>query len=198
MTKKAVFILFLFIAVYGNAQVPQKPENEPVQPSTTIEQLLENITENNEDVETEDDTYLQEMLQYQKSPINLNTANESLLKDLRTLSPMQIQYLINYSNLLGKLINVYELQSIPGWDIATIQKIRPYITINENQDIISSLKSRLKNGDNTLLVRVTQIVEQSKGYLIDPAAGKNYYQGSPQRLLVRYRYNYKNILQYGV
>ncbi|MCY7290819.1 MAG: hypothetical protein LH615_01425, partial [Ferruginibacter sp.] len=110
----------------------------------------------------------------------------------------QIQYLINYRNLLGKLINEYELQSIPGWDIATIQKIRPYITINENQDILSSLKNRLKNGDNTLLVRVTQIVEQSKGYLIDPAAGKNYYQGSPQRLLVRYRYNYKNVLQYGV
>jgi len=198
MRKKASFILLLFIALYGNAQLPQKAENEPIQPSTIIEQQLENITENSEDVETEDDSYLQEMLQYQKHPINLNTANESLLKGLRVLSPMQIQSLLSYRTLLGNLINVYELQAIPGWDIASIQKIRPYITLNENQNIVSSLKSRVTNGDRTLLLRVTQIVEKSKGYLIDTASGKNYYQGSPQKLLVRYRYNYKNNLQYGM
>ena len=184
--------------MYSNAQVPQKTETEQVQPSNVVEQQLENITENTEDSETEDDSYLQEMLQYQQHPINLNTANETLLKGLRTLTPMQIQSLINYRILLGKLINVYELQSIPGWDIATIQKIRPYISIVGNQDVITTLKSRFNNGDKTLLVRATQIIEQAKGYAIDPAAGKNYYQGSPQRLLVRYRYNYKNIFQYGV
>lgn len=195
MIKKGVLLLGLFIAAFCSAQIPEK---STAQPSMTNEQLLENITENNEDSETEDDSYLQEMLQYQKTPINLNTANESLMKALRVLSPMQIQYFINYRNYLGKLINIYELQSVPGWDIATIQKIRPYITLNEKEDIFTSLKSRLKNGDKTLLLRAGQIIEKSKGYLIDPTSGKNYYPGSPQKLLIRYRYNYKNNLQYGV
>ena len=47
------------------AQVPVTP---PI-----IEQQLEAITENNEDVETEDDSFLQTMRQYFKNPINLNT-----------------------------------------------------------------------------------------------------------------------------
>ena len=198
MRKNVALLLGLFITAYCSAQLPEKMEKQIIQPNTTNEQLLENITENNEDSETEDDSYLQEMLQYQKNPINLNTANENILKALRILSPMQIQYFMNYRNYLGKLINIYELQSVPGWDIATIQKIRPYITLIENNDFFTSLKGRLKNGDKTLLLRASQIVEQSKGYAVEPTSGKNYYPGSPQRLLIRYRYNYKNNLQYGV
>ena len=45
------------------AQTPEKPM---VQPNSNVEQQLENITENNADLETEDDSYLQEMTQYQK------------------------------------------------------------------------------------------------------------------------------------
>lgn len=194
MIKKGVLLLTLFITGFCRAQTPEK---QTMQTNAITEQQLENITENNEDLETEDDSYLQEMLQYQKNPINLNTANESMLKGIRILSPMQIQYFINYRNYLGKLINIYELQSVPEWDIATIQKIRPYITVNENIDIFTSLIDRLKSGDRTLLLRVTQILEQSKGYSIDSNSGKNYYRGSPQKLMVRYRYNHKNILQYG-
>ena len=198
MSKSFLFTFLLFLSLYCDAQLAEKKENEALQTSTINEQQLENITENNEDVETEDDSYLQEMLQYQKNPININTADEYLLKNLRILTPMQIQQLINYRIYLGKLINLYELQAVPGWDLITIQKVKPYVTIAENTAFASSIKDRLKNGEKTLLVRVTQILEKSKGYSIDPAAGKNYYVGSPQRLLVRYRYNYKNTLQYGV
>lgn len=198
MRKNAALFLCLFVPLFCSAQVPEILEKQPVQPSTNSEQFLENITENSEDAETEDDSYLQEMFHYQKNPININTANENVLKALRVLTPMQIKYLINYRNYLGSLINIYELQAVPGWDIATIQKLKPYITTNANVDVVSSLKTRLKNGDKTLLIRSSQILEKSKGYAIDAASGKNYYPGSPQRLLVRYRYNYKNNLQYGV
>ncbi len=180
------------------AQVPQKPVPKQEQPNTTVEQQLENITANNDDTETEDDSYLQELLQYQKNPININVATEAQLKDLHFISPMQTQNLVAYRNYLGNLVDIYELQAVPGWDLATIQKIRPYISVVNSTDLLSSLGRRLQNGEHTLLVRVSQTLERSKGYIIDPASGKNYYPGSQQRLLVRYRYNYKNLLQYGV
>ena len=198
MRKISIVLIFFFACLQCRAQEPKKPAQQQEQPNTTVEQQLENITENNDDTETEDDSYQQELLQYQRNPLNINTADEAAFKDLHLISPMQVQSLVAYRNFLGKLVSIYELQSVPLWDLATIQKIRPYITLGAGPDILSSLGYRLKNGDHTLLVRATQTLEKSDGYLIDPNAGRNYYPGSQQKLLVRYRYNYKNLLQYGV
>lgn len=198
MKKCLLTLFFYFILIICKAQTRALPNRPVVQPNSNVEQQLENITENSADAETEDDSYLQEMIQYQKHPININTANESLLSGLRILSPIQIQNIFNYRNLLGNFVNIYELQAVPGLDLAIIQRLKPYIIVTENGDLLASINDRLKHGDNTFLLRMSQIVEQSNGYKVDPNSGKNFYPGSPQRLLIRYRYNYKNILQYGV
>ncbi len=97
---------------------------------------MENLTENAEDVETEDDAYLQEMQHFLNDPINLNYANEEDLKDLKFLSALQIQNLISYRNLFGKYISIYELQAVPGWYPSMIRKLQPYITLTENQKFL--------------------------------------------------------------
>ena len=197
--RKCILTLCMgLLCIICKAQVPETPEKRVVQPNSNVEQQLENITENNADTETEDDSYLQEMLQYQKNPININSASASLLTGLRILSPINVKNIINYRSLLGNFINIYELQAVPGLDLATIQRLRPYISVKQNVDLFSSLGTRLTNGDQTILFRVSQILEQAKGYAVDPNSGKNFYPGSPQRLFFRYRYNYKNNLQYGI
>jgi DNA uptake protein ComE-like DNA-binding protein len=194
----ATLLCFLFVYMHCVAQTTQKIEKQQQQTSTTDEQQLENITNSNEDAETEDDSYLQQMISFQKNPININYATEAELRELRVLTPIQIASLVSYRNYLGLLVNIYELQAIPGWDVETIQKIRNYITTNKNANLISSFKQRIKGGEHSLLVRASQYLEKSKGYQIDPSAGKNYYPGSQQRLFMRYRYQYKNLLQYGI
>ncbi len=169
---------------------------EPVTPNT--EQQLENVTENNEDMETEDDSYLQQMIQFIKNPIALNDADVADLNQLRILTPIQIQGFLLYRKLVGKLIDVYELQAVPGWDIATIQKIRPYISVSMQTSAATTLKARLKKGEHIVLFRLSQVPEKSKGYWIDSSTATNFYPGSPQKILLRYKYNYKNILQYGI
>ena len=188
-----LFCLLSFVYLYTKAQVPQ-----PESPTTTTEQQLENITENNEDQETEDDSYLQQLNQLQKNPLNINNADENFLRELRMLTPMQVQNFLAYRSVLGKLISIYELQAIPGWDLLTIQRIRPFITVSNGQSLLDNITARLRNGDHNILVRVTQTLEKSKGFLIDSSDAKNYYPGSPQKLFVRYKYSYKNLLQYGV
>jgi len=186
---------FVFACMQGFS-ISTEAQNKPA--TLPIEQQLENLTENNEDVETEDDAYLQQMQHFIKDPINLNNADESDLMELKIINGLQIQNLFSYRNLLGKFINIYELQAVPGWNIFMIKKILPYVTVNDEPKLFTSLTSRLKSGEKSVLARITQTLERSKGYLLDRNITKNYYPGSPQKLFIRYKYSFKNLLQYGV
>ena len=70
------------------AQVPVTPN--------IVEQQLESITENNEDAETEDDSFVQSMRQFLKNPVNLNSADINRLKELMILTPVQLQNMVSY------------------------------------------------------------------------------------------------------
>ncbi len=111
---------------------------------------------------------------------------------------MQVHNFILYRNLVGKLIDLYELQAVPGWDIGTIQKLRPYINVSIQVSAAGTVKRRLKNGEHSILLRASQVPERSKGYLLDSATATNFYPGSPQKYLFRYKYAYRNLLQYGI
>jgi len=192
-----IVMMLMLDPVTTRAQV-ENPPNTPEQPSSNIEQELENLTQNNEDAETEDDSYQQELAQYLKHPINLNTADAVLLNELRPLSALQIQNLITYRQYLGKLNSVYELQAIPGWDLNSIKKILPYIEVSESVNPVADLGQRLKKGEHSILLRVTRVLEKSRGYLLDSSTAKNYYPGSPQKVYFRYKYVYQNLLQFGI
>lgn len=173
-------------------------QEPPAPPPVIIEQQLENLTENAEDVETEDDSYLQEMQQFLDDPVNLNKATESDLEQLKVLTALQIRNLLSYRNLFGNFINIYELQAVPGWNVSLIRKIRPYITVDIRPALFTSLGNRLKGGQQAVMARVTQVLERSKGYLSDSSNAKSFYPGSPQKVFLRYKYAYKNLLQYGI
>ncbi len=188
--------LVLLLSIIFLQAVPVYAQ-QPEMPAVTEQQIENNVAANDE-VETEDDTYLQQMQQYLKDPLDLNTADETALKELLLLNPVQIQNLLSYRNLFGKFISVYELQAVPGWDIATIKKLQPYIIVSDKIDVFTSVRKRLNNGRHSILIRAAQVLERSKGYSYDPLAVISHYLGSQQKLLLRYKYAYKNLLQYGV
>jgi Helix-hairpin-helix motif len=173
----------------AKAQVPDLPP--------AIKDELESITEKNQDVETEDDAYLQSLHGFLKDPVNLNTADEEEMERLQMLSSLQIQNIMAYRKMLGHFIDIYELQAVPTLDITTIEKMRPFITVSNN-DIIGSIAQRLHGGTSSFLVRARQVLEPSKGYLLNASTATNFYPGSPQNIFMRYAYNYKNLLQYGI
>ena len=188
--KLAIALLFVLVCCSLNAQTELPATN------TTTEQQIEDLTNANEGAETEDDVWLQQLEDLRKHPINLNYATDVELKGLYYLTPLQINSLTRYRNLFGILLSVYELQAIPNWDIETIKKLLPYITITPKTNVYGTLSQRLRGGDKSLVLRTTQILEKSRGYTDSTSSG-NFYAGSPQRVFVRYRYSYKNLLQYG-
>jgi hypothetical protein len=159
------------------------------------EQQLENIAEINQN-ETTDDSYLQQLIYFKKHPLNLNTADVSELRELIFLTDLQIENFISYRTLLGKLISIYELQAVPSWDITTIKKILPYVSVFDAVSITENFGKRLKDGDQGVMIRFSEIIEKSKGYNESLPGIK--YLGGKEKLFFRYRYQYKNLLQYGV
>ena len=175
--------------------IHHSPFSIRAQETPVTEQQLENLTDADQN-ETEDDSYLQLLEQFIKNPLNLNTAEENDLKELKILSGLQIANLLSYRKLLGKFISIYELQAIPSWDIQAIRKILPFVTIAEPIRLTEVFKTRFGAGDNTFLLRLSHVIERSKGF--DESSGGAKYLGSPQKVFFRYRYQYKDLLQYGV
>lgn len=161
----------------------------------STEQQLENQTDAAEE-ETEDDTYLQDLEHFRKMPLNLNTADADELKQLRVLTDLQIANLVMYRNLFGQLIHIYELQAVPAWDVFTIRKIIPFVIVATPVSLAAEIRKRFSGGEHSLLLRLTQVLEKAKGF--DKTTTGTKYLGSPQRIFMRYRYTYKNLLQFGV
>ncbi|TWI79125.1 helix-hairpin-helix protein [Lacibacter cauensis] len=185
--KMHLTILCMMLTIAANAQETQ-----------TTEQQIENITEVNES-ETEDDSYLQALRLYQRNKLNLNTATEAELKEFPFLSPLQLASFFTYRKLFGKFINIYELQAIPTWDYELIQKMLPYIMVGPALSLKEDMGSRLKDGEHTILSRLTYVVEEAEGFRRKKdTAATSFYPGGRERVLFRYKYNYKNLLQYGI
>jgi hypothetical protein len=184
--------LFFFIICASLLQITFAQEVT----TTTVEQALEDLA-SAEELETEDDSYLQQLSQLRRYKLNLNTATITDLQIFRFLNELLLLQIINYRNLMGPFLSIYELQAVPGWDVETIQRILPYVTVGPAESIFTNFSKRFSSGDNSLVFRIGRVLELSRGFTPD-STGKTRYLGSPNRLFFRYKYVYKNQLQFGI
>jgi hypothetical protein len=180
-------VLFISLLLLASTAFPQD-----IPPVT--QQQLENVAETN-DEDPKDDNLLQQLDYFRKHPININAGTAEELQALKFITDLQIGNFIRYRNLFGKFISIYELQAIPTWDLVTIKKILPYIIVDDATSIKESFLSRFKNGDQVLLFRISRVLQKSKGY---DTSLNNYYLGDRNHLMFRYRYQYKDLLYFGV
>lgn len=171
---------------------------------SSIQQQLEIIGENSTDEEA-DYTNLVEVLIYaNQNPINLNKTNKEELEALGLLNDIQINHLLSHIEKHGKLITIYELQGINGFDLQTIQKILPYVKVTDNFATAHfGAKEMFKNGQHTILLRYGRTIEDQTGFSsIDSASLaksiNSRYIGSPDKIYARYRFTYGTNISWGV
>lgn len=141
----------------------------------------------------------EELAFYQNNPINLNTANEDELRALRLLSDVQIINLISYRIQTGPLLAIYELQVIPGFDMAAIRRILPFVRVNSQLDDYNlPIGEMIASGKNELFLRWQRILENQKGYQPADDPTTNRYLGDPNQLYLRFRHTYSNRLSWGI
>lgn len=128
----------------------------------------------------DDDMQWQHTDHLRRHPLKLNMATAAELQGLLLLQPWQISSFLLYRKTFGKLLSVYELQAIPGWDEATIIKLLPYISISATEATDKPFFQRFKGGEENLLIR----------------SGKLLRKGGPAAF-IRYRYKMEKQLQWG-
>lgn len=181
----------------------QEQNNDPVK-QRILEQRIETIAENTENEDIDFTTLFDFLSNVYDHPINLNNAKRwDELRQLKLLNDLQLNALIEHIRVNGKLISIYELQSIKGWNIATVKNILPFVTVKTDFDAPNiTFEDVWKNGGHELFLRYTRILEQQEGYLpIDDsvlaASPNKRYLGSPDKLYARYRFKYRNNISIG-
>jgi hypothetical protein len=154
-----------------------------------MENRLENLAAQAEDLRAEDWIMPVQWEHYTRHPLNLNSAGEDELNALGMLTPLQVHHLLEYRRLLGNLISVYELQAVPGWDIPSIRKLLPYISVSVPVNLREDWLPAFRSAEKFLVLRWSRKLEQSA----DPGE----YFGDANHLLMQLRAGYKNVLHYG-
>ncbi len=195
-------------------------------PRDLIEQRIEAAVEQLGGDESVDLTNLFELLSDRyNDPIDLNHTTAEELNTLLLLSDLQVSTLLSHIKRNGRLLSLYELQSINGWDVNTIAMVRPFITVRENPlGSNASFREVLSKGSHELTLRSTMNIEQRQGFqhrtnpfgldyyipdgdvlpdISDPRVldslkrNNRIYLGSPYRLYTRYRFRYRQNISFG-
>jgi Helix-hairpin-helix motif len=182
------FFICLLITCYTHAQDSTSAIDMDMQSA------LESLTEG-EDQEPENDELLQQLADYRQHPTNLNQVTAEELGQFPFLSSLQAENFLAYRRLLGPFISLYELQAIPGWDLATIRQILPYVKLQGNSSVNYHLADYFSKGEHTFLIRYGRVIERAKGYLGN--SGSHYF-GNPDKLMWRYQYRLSHHLNIGL
>ncbi|RAJ35674.1 helix-hairpin-helix domain-containing protein [Pedobacter cryoconitis] len=154
--------------VFAQQEVQIKEITATLSPNFTAEDLAE-LTE--------------QLSFYLKHPLDLNSASPEQLKELFFLSALQISNFFTHIRLTGKLKDVLELQAVTGFDVTTITRLLPFVTVKEELPLDFSKAGK---GVSELTLRYGQLLEKQKGYTQLPGSR---YLGSPGKILLQYRYH---------
>lgn len=121
-------------------------------------------------------------------PLNLNTASVEEIRFIKILSESQIDKLIQYRTENGPLLSVYELQSVPDFDLAAIYRMVPFVTVTDPAKAINlSLLRRIKTeSENYFLMRYERTLQSKSGFTDEPEQSSRF-KGSPDKFYLRFR-----------
>ncbi len=183
----SIFITF-FALTKPTMLVGQETQTDVQQ---IIAEIVENLTAKADD-EQDYTQLIEDLINLAENPININIATTDDLKKFIFLSDFQINSLIDFRDSTGTILSIYELQTIPGFDIIDIQRLSPFIKVEQLD------KPQLpKNfyGRNDLSFRYRTSVETPAGY------SKSYtgsgYLGDKNSYYARYSYRGGKHLQAG-
>ena len=181
MNKLVIFLLMFLIVTPMMAQ----DEDE-----IDLEAFVERLFQFQDEDIAYDDLY-ESLLQLYTNPVNLNRANRAELEGLYLFSPIQVNDLLNHIEEHGRLISIYELQSIASFDLTTIRSILPFITVDEIQDG-RPLWEKIKTEPNKyFMLRNTRTLEKAEGFTNGDFAG------DPNQVYGRFRVSHKGDYSFG-
>ena len=82
-------------------------------------------------------TYIERLYELAENPVRLNSSDENEISRLFFLSDFQVKILVDYVHTFGKVISLFEIANIPGFDKETTLIMTPFVTL----ETITSMSS---------------------------------------------------------
>lgn len=181
-----LLFIFLFLSLTAGAQ-------QVTDPQQVVADIIEVLTASS-DAEQDYSELVDDLLQLADNPLNLNAARKSDLQKLFFLSDFQIESLLSYRDSTGKILSVYELQLVPGFDLIDVERIIPFVVAGE---LVKPVKATdFTQGKHDFFTRFKTILQTPVGFEND-YTGSGKYLGNKYALYSRYRYK-SNRLQLGL
>lgn len=157
-------------------------------PSTA--ELLENFFRDNDQAsESDAQLFLENLERYRSSPLDLNRATRAELLDLHVLNELQVENFFAYREQLGSFVSEYELQAVPGWEIADIRRVLLFAGVRQGLDTRQKpLAKGFYEGSDEVLLRWVRPV---------PAQYSSNAEGKPYGWALYYRHFFDNRLRFG-
>lgn len=198
-TYKLSILLFTIITIIQPSIAFGQIRDTIVVPDNVNEDLIEDFIQNQQgDEEFDFNTLFEQLETYRRKPLNLNKATREELEELRLLTDQQVASLLNHRATAGELLAIQELQSVPGFDAQTLERVLPFVRVSGGVDDYNMpIHKMALKGNNELFLRFRTFLEDKKGYNVSDT-GQNRYLGDPNTYYVRFRHQYENRLSYGI
>lgn len=162
--------------------------------SSPTEEWIESLLANNEeDIDLDLNTILDQIYYYQEHPLNLNKASREDFEELFFLTDIDIQNILNHKITYGNFLDPLELQSVRG---LTIEKIKLLHELTFTGNSLDSQINRgiLRDQSHELYLKWRRILEPQRGFSNEHS---NPFLGDPNKLYMRYRYMAGKKIQLG-
>ena len=193
-----MFFCFLLLSSVVNGQGIKGEKDDQL-----VSQVIEMIAEDLENENLDYSTLFDELSYFYNQPIDLNKTSKDELEQLYFLTQLQIKNLLDHRENNGKLLSLYELQSVAGFDLTLINKLILFSQVKKDLNTPNiRFAEVLKNGKHEFLFRYHQVLEDQAGFQPidsqDLAASPNSrFLGSKPKLYSRYRFKYSNKVSVG-
>ncbi len=153
-----------------------------------IQQLMERLFPIQEE-EVDYEALYELLTELYQNPLDINRVTGEELAGTYLLSPPQIQAFLDHRSQSGEFLSLYELQSLPYWDSATLDTILPFLSLETEKSSPKSFLERLRSEENSyLLFRHRRTLELRRGYQNDSTVNPNSrYLGDQNDLFLRFR-----------
>lgn len=191
------YVLMFCFAGFGCVSIASAQSGQIGELDDMMEILAELMPEEQLD-QVDWSSFLERLFYYREHPLDLNTASAADIQNLGLLSPLVVLQILEYRKNAGGFMDARELQVIDGLDIHQAKVLSQFFTVRTTSALSSvSYDDLLERGSHEFFLRYGRQLQKPSGYQQnDP--GRSRYLGSPDRLLLRYRYDWPNVLKVSV
>ncbi len=189
-----LFFFYILIEFYAAICIAQNPSQNS--PDDLTKDKVEDFA-GQTDQEQDFSEITDELNFLKEHPVDLNTASKEDLQKLNLLNEIQLNNLLNYIKKNGKMVSLYELQSVDGFYDDLIQKIIPFLYLDiKTKEVKFNIKNVFLYGHHECYIRAGQLLQKQKGFITNDTTDA--FLGSPQKYVAKYHFNYGKKISFGI